>query len=579
MAEGLLPSKLLPSFSEVARIPLDSSSSGLTPQDQDLVQDNSGTVDDLIKFKKSKGALIIYEGNVSPLKRLAHVAGKGKDVDLSGNFKTPNLFKKSGFNPLKALNHEASSSSKNIFVNKVDDPNAIHALGSKINADFPSSVHENVTAKATLDSTSFCNLQERNVIPEFTSNPWIRAKHLKINFNKDKLVLSEDGTAVKLVESCEISNAKRLEFSVVVKVFGKELPPNVVAWELRRQWASFGQFQFTSLGKGWYLCSFKCLEAFEEVLSGGPWFVNQHIVGMERWSTDFSPSSLKGLSSPIWIRMPHLPLQCWDQDNVALIASMIGVPLMLDGNMFHWRKREFARVCVRLELDKPLPLGVWVDGIAGRFFQKVEYEKISTFWYKCGMVGHDKSYCSNVRSVEPIQVEGIGNSDATDLSVHKKSYGPWILVKNKGSTRFGKIRTSSAKQSEGNLLNLNANNQVANKVVLGHQNSVEIVNCSEAEKVAENCNADLGYCSRKSDGLRGEVGMAVLVNSDPSKTKVNNKFEVLGELAGDANLFNSEDLPIEETRFNNVIVGLGSSDRTLEAWEALTEHWRLNGKL
>ncbi|KAL0903247.1 hypothetical protein M5K25_027608 [Dendrobium thyrsiflorum] len=477
--EQILLSK---NYAEVARIPLDSSSSGLTPQDQDLVQDNSGTVDDLIKFKKSKGALIISEGNVSTLKRLAHVAGKGKDVDLSGNFKTPNLFKKSGFNPLKALNHEASSSSKNIYVNKVDDPNAIPALGSKINADFPSSVHENVTAKATLDSTSFCNvfnkgfsnseLQERNVIPEFTSNPWIRAKHLKINFNKDKLVLSEDGTAVKLVESCEISNAKRLEFSVVVKVFGKELPPNVVAWELRRQWASFGKFHFTSLGKGWYLCSFKCLEAFEEVLSGGPWFVNQHIVGMEKWSTDFSPSSLKGLSSPIWIRMPHLPLQCWDEDNVALIASMIGVPLMLDGNMFHWRKREFARRtrpcpgcaaaavgrrtctsgfetavaelqrcrtesqrlqtcppadlsgsasgvalvqeleevlaqvkqqcllsskfqdmgldlqhCVRLELDKPLPLGVWVDGIAGRFFQKVEYEKISTFCYNCGMVG------------------------------------------------------------------------------------------------------------------------------------------------------------------------------------------------
>ncbi|KAL0925463.1 hypothetical protein M5K25_003795 [Dendrobium thyrsiflorum] len=244
--------------------------------------------------------------------------------------------------------------------------------------------------------------------------------------------------AVKLDESCEIINAKRLEYSVVTKVFGKELPPIVVAWELRRQWAKFGQFHFTILGKGWYMCSFKCLEALEEVLSGGPWFVNHHIVGMERWSIDFSPTSMKGLTSPIWIRMPHLPLQCCDEDNVALIASMIGVPLLLDGNMFHWGKREFARVCVRMELDKPLPLGVWVDGIAGRFFQKVEYERISTFCFECGMVGHDKSDCFKDKIVESNQVEDMGGLGATaqidHMEVHE-SYGPWILVKHNKNKR------------------------------------------------------------------------------------------------------------------------------------------------
>ncbi|KAL0921287.1 hypothetical protein M5K25_008346 [Dendrobium thyrsiflorum] len=37
---------------------------------------------------------------------------------------------------------------------------------------------------------------------------------------------------------------------------------------------------------------------------------------------------------------------------------MVGKPLMLDGNKFQWGRREFARVCVRIELDKKLPLGV-----------------------------------------------------------------------------------------------------------------------------------------------------------------------------------------------------------------------------
>ncbi|XP_020671750.1 uncharacterized protein LOC110091840 [Dendrobium catenatum] len=114
---------------------------------------------------------------------------------------------------------------------------------------------------------------------------------------------------------------------------------------------------------------------------------------MEKWSLEFSTLSLKDLTSPIWIRMPHLPLQCWDKVNVARIASSIGKPLMMDGNMFLWGKRKFARVCVRVRLDQCLPLGVWVESISEKFFQRFEYEKILTLCYGCGMVGHLISEC------------------------------------------------------------------------------------------------------------------------------------------------------------------------------------------
>ncbi|PKU73764.1 hypothetical protein MA16_Dca020763 [Dendrobium catenatum] len=94
---------------------------------------------------------------------------------------------------------------------------------------------------------------------------------------------------------------------------------------------------------GWFLCSLIYQVTLDEVLSGGPWFMNDHIIGMERWSMEFSPSSMKGLTAPIWIRMPHLPLQCWDEINVARIASLVGKPLMLDGNMFKWGDKRFCK--------------------------------------------------------------------------------------------------------------------------------------------------------------------------------------------------------------------------------------------
>ncbi|KAI0516109.1 hypothetical protein KFK09_008781 [Dendrobium nobile] len=128
-------------------------------------------------------------------------------------------------------------------------------------------------------------------------------------------------------------------------------------------------------------------------MEGGPWFVGGNIIGLDKWTPSFNPESLKGLSAPVWILMPCLPLHCWDEQNISRIASMIGVPLYLDGNSFKWGKREYAKVCVRIDLDKNLPKGVWIEGKHGRSFQNVEYEKISSLCYHCGKIGHLKNAC------------------------------------------------------------------------------------------------------------------------------------------------------------------------------------------
>ncbi|KAI0529344.1 hypothetical protein KFK09_001891 [Dendrobium nobile] len=184
----------------------------------------------------------------------------------------------------------------------------------------------------------------------------------------------------------------------------------------------------------------------EAALSGGPWFINGHIVGMEKWSTNFSALSMKGLTSPIWVRMPNLPLHCWDEVNIARIASRIGIPLMMDGNLFQWGRREFARVCVWVKLDQPLPLGIWVDSISGRFFQEVEYEKVANLCFKCGLIGHLKEDCEKIRGKSREEKIVDSNNIKVDEGrivqdkVDEPSYGPWILVNNKKGRRPFKRR-------------------------------------------------------------------------------------------------------------------------------------------
>ncbi|XP_020698723.1 uncharacterized protein LOC110111275 [Dendrobium catenatum] len=118
------------------------------------------------------------------------------------------------------------------------------------------------------------------------------------------------------------------------QVFGRRILVHLVTAELRRQWTKFVKFNLASLGSDWVLCSFVSKEAMDNVLSRGPWFVNGHIVGLDKWSSEFNPNFLKGISCPIWIRIPSLPLYCWDEINVSRIASSVGECILIDGDMF-----------------------------------------------------------------------------------------------------------------------------------------------------------------------------------------------------------------------------------------------------
>ncbi|PKU80352.1 hypothetical protein MA16_Dca005883 [Dendrobium catenatum] len=216
------------------------------------------------------------------------------------------------------------------------------------------------------------------------------------------------------------------------------MPFSVCGVELRRQWNKFGGFHMTTIGMNWILCSFQKNEVVENILNGGPWYVNGSIVGMDRWSPAFVPYSFKGISAPIWIRFPCLPLYCWDEDSLSRIASHFGRPMYLYGNTFRWGKREFARICLKIDLEKKLPNGVWIDGTTGRFFQRVEYEKIHSLCYQCGCVGHDVKECphkvvpgiKNQVEKKTENTEDMFQKAETENKevINKLEYGPWIHV-------------------------------------------------------------------------------------------------------------------------------------------------------
>ncbi|KAH0455958.1 hypothetical protein IEQ34_015990 [Dendrobium chrysotoxum] len=95
-----------------------------------------------VRRRRSKGELIISEIGVSHMEKIQHVEGKGKEISLIDDCKTPRLLKSSGVSLAKTSNPEASSSGMNIFVNHFGNLNAIPVLDSKINVNTLSLVNK-----------------------------------------------------------------------------------------------------------------------------------------------------------------------------------------------------------------------------------------------------------------------------------------------------------------------------------------------------------------------------------------------------------------------------------------------------
>lgn len=70
--------------------------------------------------------------------------------------------------------------------------------------------------------------------------------------------------------------------------------------------------------------------------------------------------------------------------------SVWGV-LKVDDHTLDRSQAKFARVCVEINLEKPLKQGTWVNYGDFSVFVLVLYENLPVFCYKCGRVGHGET--------------------------------------------------------------------------------------------------------------------------------------------------------------------------------------------
>ncbi|KAM2560599.1 hypothetical protein TB1_011767 [Malus domestica] len=117
----------------------------------------------------------------------------------------------------------------------------------------------------------------------------------------------------------------------------------------------------------------------------------------QRWSmlqgrAGFDPHSESINRMAVWVRIVGLHIEWFNPEAMKRIGDLIGTTLRVDAHTASQVRGKYARVCVELDLTKPLIANVKVENC----WYAVEYEGLHLVCFNCGCYGHRREQCPSL---------------------------------------------------------------------------------------------------------------------------------------------------------------------------------------
>ncbi|CAN1123637.1 hypothetical protein LINPERHAP2_LOCUS1953 [Linum perenne] len=197
-------------------------------------------------------------------------------------------------------------------------------------------------------------------------------------------------------------------------------------------WAKKGRIQVSDVGWGHFVVRFETKGDHERAMFGGPWMVGDHYVVIQEWRPYFQPDHSPISTLRVWVRLPGLPLEYFDVSVLTIIGNKIGKIVRLDHTTLEGSRGNFARICVEVELSKPLLSKYRLR----RRVRRIEYEGLHTICYSCGCYGHAQDACTKkTEEVGMVEPEGLISNPIFQSSGFEEicpeveeDFGPWMKV-------------------------------------------------------------------------------------------------------------------------------------------------------
>lgn len=215
---------------------------------------------------------------------------------------------------------------------------------------------------------------------------------------------------------------------------------------MRKIWGLQVDFETLDIGNGFLIVKSDMMEDYTRVYTCGPWVVMDHYVTVRKWQHDFKSIVAEEDTTAI----PNLPIEYYNEKVLFHIAKILGKPLKVDINTAMAARGKYARMCVEMDLRKPLISHF----VIGTHNYVIEYEHLHTFCFFCGRIGHRKDNCSErlqrvpektnqIPSVAGQESHGPSTSQNPSSPKFTKAemgpqYGPWTKapIRRKQNTKW-----------------------------------------------------------------------------------------------------------------------------------------------
>lgn len=214
--------------------------------------------------------------------------------------------------------------------------------------------------------------------------------------------------------------------SLIIKLLGHTVGYTFLVRRLKALWRIKSLMDVIDVGHDVYVVRFMSKEEYERALFDGPWIIADHYLAVSRWYHDLEPKHFHVNNLAVWVRFLNLPMDYYKQSFLWKIASRIGKPLRVDMTTLSAVRGRFARVCVEVDLSKPLLAKFRLK----KRIRKIVYEGMHVICFDCGRYCHSKEVCRYKEVVE-------GEQPVVDASTVVVSEKP--LVADEVIDRYGKL--------------------------------------------------------------------------------------------------------------------------------------------
>jgi hypothetical protein len=157
------------------------------------------------------------------------------------------------------------------------------------------------------------------------------------------------------------------------------------------------------VGRGFFVFEFISEEDRDLIFRNGPYFMGSQGLYLNKWTPDFDPMVDTPKEVPVWVRLPNLPMHCWDSESLQRIGNGVGRYIDRADNRGQY---SCARICVEVDLEAGLPEAVKLSIGTWTHFQKLDYEHFPFKCRNCQEHGHFQRNCPKIQSNGKEDAEG-----------------------------------------------------------------------------------------------------------------------------------------------------------------------------